>query len=69
MYATDLDHCEIVRDSLAGARVTDEQTFTSINILAERLENVRKLHRTLIDIEFSPDVQALAEQELKLAVS
>jgi hypothetical protein len=68
MYATDLDHCEIVRDSLAGVRVT-EQTFTSINILAERLENVRKLHRTLIDIEFSPDVQALAEQELKLAVS
>jgi hypothetical protein len=69
MYATDLDHCEIVRDSLTGNRSTDEQTFTSISILADRLNNIRKLHRTLIDIEFSPHVQALTEQELKLAVS
>lgn len=69
MYQNEYDHCEIVRDSLAGNRTTDEQTFASINILAERLENVRKQHRTFIDIEFSPQVQALAEQELKLAVS
>jgi hypothetical protein len=69
MYATDLDHCEIVINSLTGDRSTDEQTFTSISILADRLQNVRKLHHTLIDIEFSPDVQALNEQESKLAVS
>ena len=69
MYTTELDHCEIVHDSLAGNRTIDDQTFDSINILAERLENVHKLHRALIDIEFSPHVQALAEQELKLAVS
>ncbi len=69
MYTTEQDHCEIVRDSLAGDKTIDEQTFASINILAERLENVRKQHRTFIDVEFSPHVQALAEQELKLAVS
>ena len=69
MHITEPDHCEIVCDSLTGNRTTDEQTFTSINILAERLENVHKLHRTLIDIEFSPHIQALVEQELKLAVS
>lgn len=69
MYTSEPDHFEIVRDSLAGARTTDEQTFASINTLAERLDNVRKLHRALIDIEFSPYVQALIEQELKLAVS
>jgi hypothetical protein len=69
MQTIEPDHFEIVRGSLAGDRTTDEQTFASINILAERLENVRKQHRTLIDIEFSPYVQALAEQELKLAVS
>ncbi len=69
MYATDLDHCEIVVDSLTGNRSTDEQTFTSVSILTDRLENVRKMHRMFMDIEFSPDVQALAEQEMKLAVS
>jgi hypothetical protein len=69
MYATDLDHCEIVVDSLTGARSTDEQTFTSIGILTDRLENIRKMHHMFMDIEFSPDAKALAEQEMKLAVS
>ena len=69
MYTIEQDHCEIVLDSLTGSRTTDEQTFTSINILAERLENVRKVHRSLIDVELSPFVQALVEQEMKLAVS
>ncbi len=69
MQTTEPDHFEIVRDSLTGNRTIDEQTFASINILAERLGNVRKQHRSFIDVEFSPDVQALAEQELKLAVS
>jgi hypothetical protein len=69
MYTTEIDHCQTVLDSLTGNRTTDEQTFTSINILAERLENVRKLHRALIDVEFSSFVQELAEQEMKLAVS
>jgi len=69
MQTIEPNHFEIVRDSLTGGRTTDEQTFASINILAERLENVRKLHRTLIDVEFSPYVQELIEQEMKLAVS
>jgi len=69
MHTMEQDHCQAVLDSLTGERTTDEQTFTSINILAERLENVRKLHRTLIDVEFSPFVQELVEQEMKLAVS
>ncbi|MBN1786825.1 MAG: hypothetical protein JW806_00335 [Sedimentisphaerales bacterium] len=69
MYATDVDHCQIVVDSLTGDRSTDEQTFTSISILTDRLANVRKMHRMFMDIEFSPHVQALSEQEMKLAVS
>lgn len=69
MYTIDLDPCEIVLNSLSNNRTIDEQTFASINTLTERLENVRRLHRSFIDIEFSPQVQALAEQEMKLAVS
>ncbi len=69
MFATESDHCEAVLDSLTGSKTIDEQTFTSISILAERLENVRKLHRMFTDVEFSPFVQELVEQEMKLAVS
>ncbi|MGA2916391.1 MAG: hypothetical protein ABSE89_10230 [Sedimentisphaerales bacterium] len=69
MFNREKDHCKIVLDSLTGEKATDEQTFASINILVEKLENVRKLHRSLVDVEFSPFVQELAEQEMKLAVS
>jgi hypothetical protein len=65
----DVDHCKVVSQSLAGQRPTDEQTFASINLLSERLESVHKVHRRLIDVEFSPQVKALIEQESLLAIS
>ncbi len=69
MYAVEQEHSQIVLDSLTGKRTTDEQTFASIGVLTERLESLRKLHRCFIDVEFSPIVKALAEQESELAVS
>jgi hypothetical protein len=65
----DIDHCKVVSQSLAGLRPTDEQTFASINLLADRLQTVQKIHRHLVDVEFSPHVQALIEQESLLAIS
>jgi hypothetical protein len=65
----DIDHCKVVSQSLAGERPTDEQTFASINLLSERLESVHKVHRHLVDVEFSPHVQVLIEQESLLAIS
>jgi hypothetical protein len=65
----EMNHYQVVSQSLAGERPTDEQTFASINLLAERLQNVQKVHRSLIDVEFSPHVQALIEQESLLAIS
>ena len=65
----DIDHCKVVMESLAGKRPTDEQTFASINLLSERLESVRKIHRSMMNVEFSPQVQALIEQESLLAIS
>jgi hypothetical protein len=66
---TDIDHCTTVQQSLTGKRLTDEHTFASINILADRLQNVHKLHPSLLGVEFSPQVQALIEQESILAIS
>jgi hypothetical protein len=56
-------------ESLTGQRPADEQTFASINLLAEKLQAVRKIHRRLVDVDFSPQVQALVEQESLLAIS
>ena len=53
----DVDHFKVVSQSLAGLRPTDEQTFASINLLSERLESVHKVHRHLVDVEFSPHVR------------
>jgi hypothetical protein len=68
MY-TDINHCTTVQESLTGKRPTDEQTFASINILAERLKNLQKMHPAFANVEFSPEVQALVEQESELAIS
>ena len=69
MITMETDHCQIVADSLSGERVTDEQTFSSIAVLSDRLEQLRKMHRAFVDVDFSPEVQALSEQEMTLALS
>ncbi|HAL44598.1 MAG: hypothetical protein A2Y12_08875 [Planctomycetes bacterium GWF2_42_9] len=68
MY-TDIDHCTTVQESLTGKRPADEQTFASINILADRLRSIKKLHGSFLNVEFSPHVKALVEQESVLAIS
>ncbi len=66
---TDMNHFEIVSQSLTGLRSADEQTFNSINFLADSLQTVRKTHPRLAGVEFSPHVKALIEQESLLAIS
>ena len=69
MLTIEMDHCEIVAESLAGARSTDEQTFLSMAVLSDRLEQLRKTHRAFVDIDFSPQAMALTQQEMTLALS
>ena len=69
MSTLQIDHCEVVAGSLSGERVADEQTFSSIAVLSDRLEQLRKMHRAFVDVDFSPEVQALSEQEMMLALS
>ena len=69
MYAIGSEHSQLVLDSLTGQRATDDQTFASIGILTEKLDALRKLHRRFLDIEFSPMVNALVEQESELAIN
>ena len=68
MIGTDSNHCRIVAESLAGKRKTDEQTFTSLAILDERLERLRSLGETFSGVEFSPDAAKLISRKNAVAV-
>jgi hypothetical protein len=54
--------CRIMRGSLAGDREIDEQTFTALEILQERLEKVKSLGGAFSNIRFSPAVMKLAKK-------
>jgi len=55
---------EIVSKSLTGAREVDEQTHTSLAVLAERLESLRKTNRMFAGVSFSRDVERLSSQRV-----
>ena len=68
MIEINTNDCQVVRDSMDGRRPVDEQTFTSIAILSERLERVRRLGKNFSNIKFSPAVRKLARNENIVAV-
>lgn len=69
MIKSKTDHLRIVAESLSGERGTDDQTFLSIAVLSDRLEQLREMYSAFADIEFSPQVQALSEHEMALALN
>ena len=69
MIEVDLNHCQIVRDSLAGKRAVDEQTFASLTILTERLERLKKLGENFSDVVFSSAVEQMIKQKSTVVVS
>ena len=68
MIEVDSDYCQIVRDSIAGDRAVDEQTFASLTILTERLERLKKLEKKFSNITFSSAVKKLASQHDAVAI-
>ncbi len=68
MIGTDSNHCQIVRESIAGERAVDEQTFASLAILTERLERLKKLDKSFSEIAFSSGVKRLKARKNAVAV-
>ena len=68
MLEGDWNHCRIVGESINGKREVNEQTFSSLAILSERLERLNKLDSAFSEIEFSPAVQELEGQQNAVAV-
>ncbi|MFZ0035742.1 MAG: hypothetical protein WAK60_12245 [Sedimentisphaerales bacterium] len=68
MIEMDLNHCRIVEKGLTGERTVDEQTFASLEILAERLERLKKLDKAFSSIKFSSAVNKLKTRRNAVAV-
>jgi len=68
MLGTDLTHWQLVKQSILGCRPIDEQTFESIGVLEERLEQLKKSDNLFKNVTFSSDVQQLTKYESKIAI-
>jgi len=68
MVERDGNHRQIVEESLSGQRVVDERTFASLEILADRLERLKKFDKVFSGVTFSPGVKELAERKSAVPV-
>lgn len=66
MKGMDSNHYNIVGESLSGHRAVDEQTFTSLEILREKLERLKQIDSGFADIAFSSAVKNLVQQNSRL---
>jgi hypothetical protein len=64
MFVETNDHFDIVSRNLSGGREVDEQTRTSLAVLAERLDALKKISGLFAGISFSDDVKKLASQRV-----
>ena len=63
------DDFKIINDSLTGKRAIDETTFSSVAVLAERMEQLKRNSDLFEDIDFSPELEELALCEMISAIS
>lgn len=63
------DHFKVVNESLSGTRAIDEDTFSSVAVLAERLERLKRTSSMFDNITFSPQAEELACREMVSALS
>jgi len=68
MIEMEFSHCQTVQSSLSGGGEINEQTFASLEVLADRLGRVKNLGGAFAGIEFSPDVKGLLKQKKAVAV-
>ena len=67
MVGTIIDHHKTVRDAISHKHKPDDNVLTSIAILEERLERLKKLSPQFAGISFSPAVAKLVTNNAVLA--
>jgi hypothetical protein len=69
MVTAQSDYFKTVKETITGKRPLDEEAFSSVAVLAQRLERLKKNHPMLEDVTFSDHVQELADCEMISAIS
>lgn len=69
MVTAQYDHFKTVTESINGNRPFDENTFSSVAVLAERLKRLKKDNPFFADVTFSDHVQDLVDCEMISAIS
>ena len=57
---------EVVKNGLNGFGPKDELFDSSVAVLADRLERLKRSSDLYRDVQFSPDVQVLADKQMAL---
>ena len=65
----DVNHFQVVAESLDGRRTVDEQTLVSLAILNERLERLKRFDAVFEGVRFSPAVEKLRRRRNAVAVT
>ena len=68
MIGRETNHYQIVKDYVTGKKAMDQKTADSAAVLAERLENLKKLGGCFAKIEFSQEMRSMLEEQKDLAL-
>ena len=63
------DDFQVLRESITGRRKVDEQTFTSLAVLEERLRRIKRLGGAFSRVDFSRVVKKMCAQKQPMTVS
>jgi hypothetical protein len=59
MIGIDVNHCQVISNSLKEVHEIDDQTIASLCTLQERLDCLKRKSPLFADISFSPHVKVL----------
>jgi hypothetical protein len=68
MINFETNHHKIVRDALDNKRAVDEQALSSLAVLEERLDRLKKLDKIFDDVQFSSAVSKLLSRKEPVSV-
>ncbi len=69
MQATECDCVGVVGQAVRGERTIDEVVYSSVAVLAERLEGLKKNSTQFDGVSFSPYMEELACREMVSSLS
>ena len=69
MLIGEFDSFKVLNDSISGHKPIDEDSCSSVSILTERLERLKRSNNLFADVSFSPYVEELASADVVMMLS